>query len=175
MYPDLAPSRKTVETSQLDHTIHTSRSVKWSPPAVTEVKLLSNHLIAAYSSQMAPQRNDHQWQVLEGRSDAAVPIWLGKQLWGLICPTPRQKRGCNSSGSWPTVLPLLLELQCKPLFKKLHWGNVPKSGPLSERHAGCVTPTVLAPPASSHPLFFFSSLHRSSFIQLSIRGHVGVI
>jgi len=76
-------------------------------PAATEVKLSNNHLstVPAYSSQMAPRRNNSRWQVLGGWRDAAGPVWLGKQSWGLICPTPPQKRGCNSIGSWPTVLP----------------------------------------------------------------------
>lgn len=39
-----------------------------TPSAVTEGKLVSSHLITllAYSSQMAPQRNNSQWRVLEG-------------------------------------------------------------------------------------------------------------
>lgn len=77
-----------------------------------------------------------------GWRDAAVPVWLGKQLWGLICPTPPQKRGWNSICSWPTVLPLA-ETAAQALLKKPHWGNVPASALLSEKHAGCATPRVL--------------------------------
>ena len=58
---------------QLDHIMNRAHvdSVKRpfiSPPAVTEVKVLNNHLITvpAYSSQMAPKRNNSQWQVSEG-------------------------------------------------------------------------------------------------------------
>lgn len=132
-----------------------------SPPAVAEVKLLNNHRACSFLTDGSP-KEQQSVAGFGGWRDAAVPVWLGKQLWGLICPTPPQKRGCNSIGSWPTVLPLA-GTAAQSLLKKPHWGNVPARAPLSKRHAGCATPRVLV-------LFFFKQIQFHSAIYH--RGHI---
>lgn len=131
---------------QPDHIMHWAHfdSLKRpfiSPAAVTEVKLLNNHRACSLLTDGSP-KGQQSVAGFGGWRDAAVPIWLGKQSWGLICPTPLQKRGCNSIGSWPTVLPYA-GTAAQALLKKPHWGNVPVSAPLRMRHAGCATPRVL--------------------------------
>lgn len=141
---------------QLDHIMHWAcvDSVKRpfiSPAAVTEVKLLNNHRACSLLTDGSP-KGQQSVAGFGGWRHAAVPVWLGKQSWRLICPTPLQKRGCNSIGNWPTVLPFA-GTAAPALFKKPHWGNVPASAPLSIRHAGCATPRVLV--LSFFSLFFF--------------------
>lgn len=133
--------------------------------AVTEVKLFTT-TVPLHSSQMAPPEEQQSVAGFGGWRDAAVPVWLCKQLWGLICPTPPQKRGCNSISSWPTVLPFA-GTAVQALLKKPHWGNAPASAPLSKRHAGCATPRALV-------LFFWSCFPLTdpvSFSSLSQSSH----
>lgn len=107
------------------------------------------------STITAALRSTHRWLPKErqpvagfrGRRDAAVPIWLPKQLWGLICPTPPQRRGCNSIASWPTVLPFA----GAKLLRKCP-GKCPvaqKACRLSNSHSACpfFSPPPLLPPA----------------------------
>lgn len=121
---------------------------------------------AAEAKPLDYHRGTHRWLPKErqpvagfrGRRDAAVPIWLPKQLWGLICPTLPQRRGCNSIASWPTVLPFA----GAELLRKCP-GKCPveqKACRLCNSHRAC--PFFF--PLSSSP----SLLNISSFIQQSI-------
>lgn len=159
---------------QLDHIMHWAHvdSVKRlfiSLPAVTEVKLLNNHRACSFFTDGSP-KEQQSVAGFGGWRDAAVPVWLGKQSWRLICPTPLQKRGCNSIGSWPTVPPLA-GTAAQALLKKPHWGNVPASAPLSKRHAGCATPRVLV--LSFSFLFFLKKKNQIEFHSaIYHRGHI---
>lgn len=131
-----------------------------SRPAVAEVKLLNNHRACSFLTDGSP-KEQQSVASFGGWRDAAVPVWLGKQLWGLICPTPPQKRGCNSIGSWPTVLPLA-GTAAQALLKKPSLRKCPSECPVEQKACRQCNSQSACP-------FFFFFLNRSSFIQQSIR------
>lgn len=82
----------------------------------------------------------------------ATPVWLGKHLWGLICSTPPQKRGCNSISIWPTVLPLAGSAAQAP-FEKAPLRKCP-SECLDERKAFRLCNSQSACPFFTDPVSF---------------------
>lgn len=158
-----AGSHKAVSSCWFSQDTVRSPHTPPTPPAVAEVKLFNNHCAGKVPHRWLPPKEQQSVAGFRGRRDAAVPIWLRKQLWGLICPTRPQRRGCNSIASWPTVLPLagsaaqaLLKKKKAPLRK------CPSERPVEQKACGpCNSQSALPHPPSS-------LLNISSFIQRSI-------
>lgn len=162
-----AGSHKAVSSCWFSQdTIH-SQHIPPTPPAVAEVKLFIT--VPARSPQMAPPKEQQSVAGFRGRRDAAVPVWLRKQLWGLICPTPPQRRGCNSIASWPTVL-LLAGSAAQALLKKSPAEEMSQRAPRRAKGMRAVQlPECLSSPRppSKHIQFHSAIYHRG---HISCRG-----